>query len=187
MERRSRTTQSDHSQSHLLGRPPGYRSRAVGLLRPFAGDGSMSTPDTDETWRDGIDRVGEEAAGVLHVRIIDALAGSELLVRALSGDPEAMVMLRAVDEAEMQVTQAPRKQPALCVACPRAVRRINRGTVFGVLVPVVPFPTTALGFVFCEKCAAAPAALMAKAAKGLRRIWPDLRPITITDPIGGRA
>lgn len=147
----------------------------------------MSIPDTHETWRDGIRRVSEQSAGVLQVRVIDALAASELLAQALLGDYEAVVMLRAMAEAEMQVRRAPRNRPALCVACPRAVRRINRATIFGVAAPAIPSPTSAIAFVFCDRCATDRGTLVAKANEGLRRLWPELRPVTITDPIGGRA
>lgn len=141
----------------------------------------------DTSWRDGIHAVATEAAGVLDVSIIDSLTQADLVVDAFLGNPKAAALLRAVREAADHVRQAPRRTPALCVCCPRPVKRVRPSTVFGVALPAIPKPGRALGFVFCERCAAEPITLAAKAAEGLRRIWPDLRPITITDPAGSRA
>jgi hypothetical protein len=142
---------------------------------------------SDTAWRDGVQAVNDEAAGLLDVNIVDANMGVDLLVDAIRGDHEAAALLQAIREAADRVRKAPRRTPALCICCPRSVKRIRAGTVFGIAVPATPNPTRAIGFVFCDRCAADRSTLAARAADGLRRIWPDLRPITITDPIGGHA
>ena len=142
---------------------------------------------TDHAWRDGMQRVNDESGGLLNVDIIDSRYGAELLAHAMLGDSEALALLKAVAQAGARVKGAPRRTPALCIACPRAVKRISCDTVFGVATPAIPSPTGAVGFVFCEKCAADRVALATKAADGLRRIWPDLRPVQITHESGGRA
>jgi hypothetical protein len=147
----------------------------------------LSAPDDARVWRDAIQRVNDSAAGVLDVSIINATTGAMLMADALRGDQEAATLILAVSQAATRIKQAPRKKPALCICCPRSVRRICSDTVFGVASPSVPNPDGVIGFVFCDRCAGTPDALAAKAAEGLRRIWPDLRLITITDPIGGRA
>jgi hypothetical protein len=138
-------------------------------------------------WRDGIQAVNDEAAGVLDVSIIDYLAGAVLMANAALGDHESAALLLAVRQAATRIKQAPRRKPALCICCPRAIKRLTAETVFGVATPAIANPTGAIGFVFCDKCAADRTTLTAKAAEGLRRIWPDLRPIEITHPVGGRA
>jgi hypothetical protein len=147
---------------------------------------SMNT-QTDSAWRTGIQTVHNEAAGLLNVDIVDALAGAGLMSDALRGDSEAAALILAVTQAAARIKQAPRQKPALCICCPRAVRRVCAGTVFGVATPAVANPTGAIGFVFCDRCASDRDTLAAKAAEGLRRIWPDLRPVVVTHQHGGRA
>jgi hypothetical protein len=45
----------------------------------------MTGPSTDSVWRDGLQRVNDEAAGLLDISIIDAWAGAELVVDAALG------------------------------------------------------------------------------------------------------
>lgn len=147
----------------------------------------MSGLITNLEWRVGIEQVQEEARGLLDVTIIDAVTGSELLASAVMGDSEATALLQAVTQAAARIKQAPPRTPALCMCCPRPVKRVTAATVFGVAVPASPNPSGAVGFVFCDRCGADRASLLTKAAEGLRRIWPDLRCVEITHPEGGRA
>ena len=135
---------------------------------------------TDTAWRDGVQSIHDEARGVLDVEIIDAGSGVDLLVGAALGNRRSAALLNAVCLAADQIRRAPRNKPSLCICCPRAVKRISLGTVFGVATPSIPTPTGALGFVFCDRCGADRATLPGKVAEGLRRIWPDLRPVTVT-------
>jgi len=141
----------------------------------------------DRAWLDGIQKVNDEAAGLMDVTIIDADAGREMLVDAALGNYEAAIMLQAVRQAAARIKQAPRNKPALCICCPRAIRRLTPGTVFGLAVPATASPSGAIGFVFCDRCAVDRSTLAAKATRGLRRIWPGLRPVEITHSTGGRA
>jgi len=142
---------------------------------------------TANEWREGIGQIQGESGGLLDVTIIDKVTGSALLAAAALGDREASALLQAVAQAAKRIQQAPRQAPALCVCCPRPVKRITAGTVFGVAVAASPDPTGAVAFVFCEQCGDDRASLLNKAAVGLRRIWPDIRPIDITHQDGGRA
>jgi hypothetical protein len=138
-------------------------------------------------WRDGIQTVNDEAAGLLDVSIIDAVCGAELVADAMLGSPEAAALLLAVAQAAARIKKAPRQSPALCICCPRPVKRVCATTVFGVATPAVANPGSAIGFVFCDRCAGNRDTLVARAADGLGRIWPDLRPVAVTHPEGGRA
>lgn len=142
---------------------------------------------SDSTWRQGVQSVNDESAGLLDVSIVDGASGSALLAAALNSDYEAAVLLKSVAQAAARVKQAARRKPALCICCPRTIKRITAATVFGIATPSIASPTGAIGFVFCDRCAEDPATLPAKAAVGLRRIWPDLRPVVITHATGGRA
>jgi hypothetical protein len=132
-----------------------------------------------KAWAEAIGGIQREAAGLLDVSIVDARSGVELIADAIRGDREAAEVLQAVRQAAQRVREAPRRKPALCIYCPRAVKRITAETVFGIAIPATANPTRALGFVFCAKCAADRGALAAKAVDGLKRIWPDLRTIEV--------
>jgi hypothetical protein len=138
-------------------------------------------------WLDGIQAINDEAAGMLDINIIDAAAGLEMLLDAALGNVEAATLMRAVHQAAARIKNAPRNAPAFCLCCPRSVRRINSATIFGVARPSTAKPSNALAFVFCDRCSADRGNLAARAATGLRRIWPDLKPVTVTHPEGGRA
>lgn len=142
---------------------------------------------SDDKWADGIRSVATEAAGLLEVALIDAAYGRELSERRFRGDPEATSLLMAVAATARRVKEAPRRDPAMCICCPRRIRRITCENTFGLAFPSVENPTTAVGFIFCSKCAAEPESLQTRATEGLRRIWPNLRAVTVTHPAGGRA
>ncbi len=48
-------------------------------------------------------------------------------------------------------------------------------------------PQRDVAFGICVKCGTSAEALQAKATKALHSIWPDLVPIEVTHPGGGRA
>jgi hypothetical protein len=131
-------------------------------------------------WRQGIERLQTEAGGALNIDIINAAAGAHLAARSMAGDYEAGVLLRAVAHAIAQIGRAPRSRPSLCVFCPRRIRRISPATVFGIASPAIVCPSNVLAFAFCDRCGSDPATLPEKARQGLQRIWPDLRPVTVT-------
>jgi hypothetical protein len=156
-------------------------------MAPNTTGASARHQNNDRAWRDGVQSINDEAAGMLDVDIIDAAYGATLLVRALRGDRESAALLLAVTQAAALIKRAPRRNPVLCICCPRSVKRLSDATVFGVATPSIANPTGALGFIFCDRCGADRATLAAKAADGLKRIWPDLRPVVVTHPEGGRA
>jgi hypothetical protein len=140
-----------------------------------------------QAWVDGIRAVSAEAAGLLNVTIVDSETCGEILADAMMGDERAVALFNASLEARRRVANVPRRRPALCVACPRAVKRVTRATIFGVALPATARPEAVIGFVFCARCAADRGTLLAKAEIGLRGVWPDLRPLVVTHPEGGRA
>jgi hypothetical protein len=145
----------------------------------------LLTSDTE--WRDGVQNIHEEAAGAVNVSIVTAPQGIQLVAASMLGDPEAMMLLQAIVDAGSWIKRAPRNKPVLCACCPRPVRRVTHRTAFGIAAPAVDSPGRALGFAFCDACGERPGELMVKATEALRRIWPDLRPVTITHGEGGHA
>ena len=59
---------------------------------------------TDHAWRDGMQRVNDECAGLLNVDIIDSRHGAELLAAGLLGDRESMMLIRAPKQFDVIVT-----------------------------------------------------------------------------------
>jgi hypothetical protein len=129
--------------------------------------------------------IHHEAAGVLALNIIRPGDALNLVVASLEGGREATRLLRAVCDIVARVESAPRKKPMLCGCCPRPLR--GSGFVICVAVPDRDSPTNGLAFALCEHCSRDDTALLGKASSALRTIWPDLRPITITNPVGGHA
>ena len=137
---------------------------------------------------DSVRRVHESGGGILDIYLVDAKSADKLLRDAMHGDAKAARLFGAVLEAGKQIADAPHRAPVLCVSCPRCIRRVKLDLVFGIATPSTDQePEAAIGFAICPKCAADRGAWMAKAEAGLRRIWPDLRPILVTHPHGGRA
>ncbi len=146
-----------------------------------------SVPQAGTAWRDGIQIVHDAAGGLLDINIIDAADGREMLAAAALGNFEAAMLMRAVYQAASRINHAPRRSPVLCICCPRSIKRLTPRLVFGVAFPAIAKPSNAIGFAFCERCSEDRNTLAIKAAEGLRQIWPDLRPVVVTHPKGGRA
>jgi hypothetical protein len=156
-------------------------------MAPNTTGASARHQNNDREWREGIQRIHDEASGLLDINLIDADAGLEMILDAALGNIEAATLMRAVWQAAARIKEAPRRTPTLCLCCPRAIKRLTPGTVFGVARPSTAKPSNALAFAFCDRCSADRGTLAAKAATGLRRIWPDLRPITVTHGEAGHA
>lgn len=73
----------------------------------------------------------------------------------------------------------------LCGSCPRPL--LNNEFSFVITRPACDDPINAVALAICRKCGTTREDIQQKAVIALRRIWPDLRPITITNPAGGRA
>jgi hypothetical protein len=134
----------------------------------------------------GLEKVHTEAAGALHVSLICAEQRIELLCLALLGNPEAMMLTAAITDSAAWIKRATRREPVLCLCCPRRIKRITPATIFGVVSPAIPSPGHAVGFAFCDVCAGKPG-LMDATTAALKKIWPNLRPIVVTHPRGGTA
>jgi hypothetical protein len=144
---------------------------------------------SDPVWIAGIKRVQAESGGLLHIGIFDLAKIGEVLAAASLGNETAKMLIGALLEERQRIIDAPPDRPVLCVACPRAIKKISdTETVYGLLIPSVAQPKTAVSFTFCPTCAAAGRpALFTKAEAGLRRLWPELKLVTITHEAGGRA
>lgn len=126
-----------------------------------------------------------EAGGAIELVIVRPIDAPDVLARAVAGDPEAVKVFGALTNAARAVEDAPKKKPVLCATCPRPLR--GTGYTFGIVLPMRDDPQSGVAFGICVKCGTSLEALQVKATKALHKIWPDLVPVEITHPGGGRA
>lgn len=136
-------------------------------------------------WAKGIEELHKEASGVLAVQVVQQADMAELLGYVLAGDPEAIRVLSVVRDALRRIQDAPRNRPMLCASCPKPLRN-------GAYAIIAAFPAhndaaRGMGLAVCRSCGTTDDAIQRKALEGLRRIWPDVRPVTVTHPEGGQA
>jgi len=135
--------------------------------------------------QEGVQRVSDEAGGLLTLQVIQQHDMPALMLDAVAGSDEAVQLLRLAKETLAGIEAAPRRRPMLCGACPRALRDGR----FAIIVakPACDDPTQGIALAICPRCGPTYGAIQAAAAVALRRIWPDLRAITITHSKAGRA
>ena len=146
----------------------------------------MTAPPTQTRLNEGIQQFQDECSGLLTLNIVQPADLPHVVADAASGDAEAGQLLQQVITVMDNIRSASRKRPALCVACPRPLRP-DVGFAVVVAIPACDDPRAGLALAICTRCGPDRASITAKAAVGLRRIWPDLRPITVTNPEGGQA
>lgn len=142
----------------------------------------MSGP---QSWVDGIRAVHEEAAGVLTLLVIRQAEAVELMADAIRGDVEAARLLTLIAKTSKRIDVAKRtKAPMLCVSCPRPL--LDNKFAFVVAGPAGGDAVNHIAVAVCKKCGRTREDITRKATAGLKRLWPDLRPIYI-HPTSGRA
>jgi hypothetical protein len=127
-------------------------------------------------WAAGLQQVHAEAGGLLDVHVIEPSRVTELLFASLGGDDTATRLLRAAISTLANVHQAPRKRPALCLCCPRAIRHRDQFIVC-ITIPRRDNPSMGIGSAICAKCFADPTKLMTRIVEALKQMWPEVRPI----------
>ncbi len=135
--------------------------------------------------QEGVHRVNDEAGGLLTVQVIQQHDIPAMIVDALCGNAEAAQLLRLTNQAIANIHGAPRRKPMLCGCCPRALR----GGRYAIIIarPACDGATEGLSLAICRRCGPDFGAIQAKATAALARIWPNVRPVTVTHPEGGRA
>lgn len=133
--------------------------------------------------QEGVQRVNDEAGGVLSLQVIQRGDMPALISDALAGSGEAMELLRLVRETMDGIQAAPRRKPMLCGCCPKALRNGRFSVVLA--KPDRADASQGIAMMICAKCGPSYGAIQAAALVALRRIWPNCRPIAITHPQGG--
>ena len=135
--------------------------------------------------RDGIQRLNDEAGGLLTLQVIQRADLPALMLDGLMGDAEAVEALRLVNNVVGGIQAAPRRKPMLCGACPRGLH----GKAYSIIIarPACDDPSAGLALAICNRCGPDFAGIQVAARVALARIWPNLRPVAVTHPQGGRA
>lgn len=131
-------------------------------------------------------QVAAEGGGMI---VFDAVRVRDvplLLGEALAGSQEARMLLQAVEHALLKIKEASRSRPMLCGACPRSVRDGDQFAV-AVLRGATAQPSQAITLAICRRCGPSPGAIRAAATVGIRRFFPDARPVEQTHFSAGRA
>ncbi len=129
-----------------------------------------------------------ESGGLLDLMVVRPADLAFVVAEATARDPDAVMVLAALDNAVQRISAAPRRSPMRCVACLRPLLARTHYS-FCVVLPSRANPTSSLAIAVCSKCAVTPEEITAKAVTALRKVWPDLssRPVQITHPDGGQA
>ncbi len=137
------------------------------------------------TWQSEMKAVPSEAGGLMRLHVVRPPDTACILGAMLAGDAEATRLIRVLVDTAVRIERAPRSRPMLCGCCPRPLK--GTGFAICVLYPERPDPTRCIAFAICARCSGSHAETEAKAMIAVKSIWPDSRPLTITDHIGGRA
>jgi hypothetical protein len=144
--------------------------------------------DGSSTLSEAVRTIRAESAGLLDLMVVRPADLAFVVAEATARDPDAVMVLAALDNAVQRISAAPRRSPMRCVACLRPLLARTHYS-FCVVLPSRANPTSSLAIAVCSKCAVTPEEITAKGVLGLRQIWPDIssRPITVTHPTGGQA
>ena len=128
-------------------------------------------------WLDGMRAIQEEGQGIASFVVILPEEIPGIISAAAEGNPGAMDRAQAVLGTAKRFATAPRREPLLCVSCPR---RLKRGCFAIVLVtPERPDRKNGMCFAICERCGETRGQVTARAHTVLKKIWPDSRQIEI--------
>ncbi len=116
--------------------------------------------NADPEWAAGVQRLHDEAAGIVHLDEVRQTDMPRLVVAGLNGSVEAGRLLLAVTDALRRIQGAPADTPMECASYGKALK---------------------------GRCGPTVGAIKAAATRSLRSIWPYVRPIEVTHPKGGRA
>ncbi len=142
----------------------------------------MNAIPPSDAWIAGMEAIADEAAGAVELAIVMQDEFPSLMCAALAGSPSAEQLLRLTFKT-LATMDEPGRKPLLCATCPAPVgNRFN----FALAIPATGSSHSAVALAVCINCATDPAGVEAKALVGLRRLWPDLRPIRV-HPESGRA
>lgn len=137
------------------------------------------------TYAKQMQAIQAEAGGVMEVSLVDRDRYSSLVAASFAGDRMATAILAAIADTIRRVARAPRREPMLCLTCPRPLHRSR--FMCGVVLPSCPDPTAGIGLAVCDRCARTAIEAMPLVMEALRRTWPDMRTVQLGQHAAGHA
>lgn len=129
-------------------------------------------------FNEGVQRLHDEADGVIDIRIVRFSDAARLLGGVMSGNDVAARILDAVFTGVDRIQEmAETDQPATCLCCSRKVLDANTVS-FVMTLPYSDAPKNVLAWVLCDSCEKSDD-LMGHVRKSLSYIWPGIREVTI--------
>ena len=138
------------------------------------------------SWAAGIRRIHAAAAGLVALHVVRAVDAPGLMAGAERGDTDAARLMVAADLCLQGIARAPADAPAECSGCHVPLRE-GRYSIVVACPAADPIPAEVLTLAICQRCGPTLGAIHPAAARALRELWPDYRPVTLTDADRGRA
>ena len=149
-----------------------------------AGAAKVSPKPAPRSWAEGMRAVHDQAAGAVMVEIITPGIMVEMIGEALAGDADVLQRLSVANEFIREARGSPEHRPMLCGTCPQPIRETPFNMALA--IPARDDAENVICIGICQKCGTRPAELLARAQEAFRKIWPDLRAVSI-HPTAGRA
>lgn len=137
------------------------------------------------SWVDGVQRIHDEAHGLLTMDVVRQGDVPGLIGAAMAGDADAARLVVLVNDCVTRIQSAPAKHPMECARCAKPLRAGR----FAIVIASASRDDArqGLGMAICQRCGPSPGAIQAAAVQALRLIWPDGRAIDITHLAAGHA
>jgi len=132
-------------------------------------------------YRAGVKAMAAEVRGAIKLITVRPIDFALMLADVECGCTEHLGLMRMVSDTIGRVHRASPAEPMLCAACPAPLAG-GFAVVVAHAARITPKNGLAMGV--CVSCGTDLNSIEAAAIKGLRAIWPDLKPLTIHDQLG---
>ncbi len=123
-----------------------------------------------------------EAAGIIRLHLIPPSLGRRIFEAAAHGDGHAFALACGLAKSLGRIRTAPSDQRMLCMCCPTELCTDHALTLI-LATGHVDQPSIGMGAALCTRCGSRPDR-HERVTDALRKVWPDLRPVTIHTEAG---
>jgi len=134
-----------------------------------------------KTFRAGVKAMAAEVRGAIKLTTVRPIDFALMLADVDRGRTEHLGLMRMVSDTIGRAHRAAQSEPMLCAACPAPLAG-SFAVVVAHAARITPKNGLAMGV--CTSCGTDLDSIEAAALKGLRSIWPDLKPLTIHEQVG---
>lgn len=134
-----------------------------------------------KTFRAGVKAMAAEVRGAIKITTVRPEDFATMVLDSACGQSQHVGLIRHVSDVISRVSRASATEPMLCAACPAPLTG-GFAVVIAEAARITPKNGLALGV--CTACGTDLETIEAAALKGLRAIWPDLKPLPIHSEAG---